>query len=305
VDEKMIVYLLGAASVTGVVNGTPMRVIDDSMDGIYGTVPQTWGFPGLTPGVYQPDMDSVVIGASKRAKPWSKLQQIGGAWYALDVTPDGKQLTATPATIETGVLKLDYKGPAPTYLVVKGTTPQNDRFYDLVDGGSKGVTVPAGTYTLFYGETRKGKKRQIQKLAIVPPAKDPPSWTVNAGETVTVSLGGPFGFDFKHTFEAEKLTIDGTTVAVVGAHGERYERAWNCVARPEVMWRKKGTKKGSKPEKMERVPDTAMLEKLGFAATWFPMKLEIELKGVEGPIEVQLVDKKHDIFGKVESTWKE
>jgi hypothetical protein len=56
---------------------------------------------------------------------------------------------------------------------------------------------------------------------------------------------------------------------------------------------------------MERVPDTAMLEKLGFAATWFPMKLEIELKGVEGPIEVQLVDKKHDIFGKVESTWKE
>jgi hypothetical protein len=304
-EDKLTVYIFPAASVTGTVAGVPIRIIDDAMDGIYGTIPQTWGYPGMTAGVFQPDMDSIVIGTSKRAKPWSKTQQIGGAWYSLEVAEGGKQLTATPMTVDTGVLKLDYKGPAPTYLVVKGTTPQNDRYYDLVDGGTKGVTVPAGTYTLYYGEMRKGKKRQMQKMAILPPAQNPPSWTVGPGETTVVSLGGPYSFDFKPVFEAEKLSIDGTTVAVVGAHGERYERAWNCVSKPEVSWRKKGTKKSSKPERMERVPDAAAIEKLGYVATWFPMKFEVELKGVEGPLEVQLSEKKNDLFGKVESPWKE
>jgi hypothetical protein len=304
-EDKLTVYFLGAASVTGNVAGVPIRVIDDTADGIYGTIPQTWGYPGMTAGVFQPDMDSIVIGAGKRAKPWSKTQQIGGAWYSLDLAPDGKQLIATPMTVDTGVLKLDYKGPAPTYLVVKGTTPQNDRYYDLVEGGAKGVTVPAGTYTLFYGELRKGKKRQMQKLAILPPATNAPQWTVGPGETVAVSLGGPYSFDFKATFEAEKLSIDGTTVAIIGAHGERYERAWNSVPKPEVVWRKKGTKKSSKPERMERVPDAAAVEKLGYIATWFPMKFEAELKGVEGPLEVQLTEKKHDIVGKIESPWRE
>jgi hypothetical protein len=77
------------------------------------------------------------------------------------------------------------------------------------------------------------------------------------------------------------------------------------VSKPEVSWRKKGTKKSSKPERMERVPDAAAIEKLGYVATWFPMKFEVELKGVEGPLEVQLSEKKNDLFGKVESPWKE
>ncbi len=304
-EDRLTVYVLGAASVTGTVAGVPIRVIDDTVDGIYGTIPQTWGYAGVTAGIFQPDMDSILIGAGKRAKPWSKTQQIGGAWYSLELAADGKQLTATPMTVDTGVLKLDYKGPTPTYLVVKGTTPQNDRYYDLADGGAKGVTVPAGTYTLYYGEIRKGKKRQMQKVAILPPTTNAPQWTVGAGETVTVELGGPFAFDFKHTFEAEKLMVEGATVAVVGAKGERYERAWNCVPKPEVVWRKKGTKKASKPERMQLVLDAAGVEKVGYGATWFPLNFEAELQGVEGPLEVQLSDKKHDLFGKVESAWKE
>lgn len=304
-DDRFPVYILGAASITGAVAGVPIRIIDDTIDGVYGTVPQTWGFPGLTPGIFQPDLDSMVIGTGKRAKPWSSIQQIGTVWYKLDVAADGKQLSASPMTVETGVLKLDYKGPAPTYVVVHGTSPQNDGYFDLVEGGSKGVTVPAGTYALYYGEMRKGKKRQAQKTAILPPVTNAPQWTVGAGETVTVSLGGPYSFDFKHAFEAEKLTIEGNTVAVVGAHGERYERPWNCVPRPEVVWRKKGTKKASKPERMELVPDMGTIEKLGWIATWAPIKFERELNGVEGPIEVQLSEKKHDIFGKIDSPWRE
>jgi hypothetical protein len=61
----------------------------------------------------------------------------------------------------------------------------------------------------------------------------------------------------------------------------------------------------SKGEKMPLVQDTDGLQKKGYEACWSPLDAEIDLKGEKGPIEVQLVDKKHDIFGKIESDWKE
>ena len=49
-----------------------------------------------------------------------------------------------------------------------------------------------------------------------------------------------------------------------------------------------------------------MLEKHGWPAAWFPLDTTVETKEKPGTeVEVQLVDKKHDLFGKVESDWKE
>lgn len=303
-DKSMTVYVLGAASVTGVVNGVPVRVIDENMDGIYGTPPLTWGFIGLTAGHFQADMDSIVIGSSKRARPWSPLTEIHGNWYQLEVAPSGKELKATPVTAQTGTLKLDFKGLTPTYLVVHGTSSENNNYFDLVEGGSKGVAVPVGTYQLFYGEVRKGKKSQLQKVTIVR-SNDTPTWEVNPGKTTLVTLGAPFGFAFKHTLEGETLRVEGQSVVVTGSAKERYERPWNCTARPEVAWRKKGTKKGSKPERMPFMIASEDIDTKGWPAAWFPFDLELQLIGAPGAVEVQLTQKKHDLFGKIESDWKE
>jgi hypothetical protein len=305
-DEAMPIYTLSAASVLGNVAGTPIRIIDDTMDAVYGSDVQTFGYGGLVEGHFQPEMDSIVVGTGKRARPWSQYQEIGGAWWKFELGSKGKQIHATPVKPETGTLKLEAKGLAPLYVVVRGATELKDSYFDLVEGGSKGVTVPVGRYTLFYGDVRKGKKRQVVKALIVP-GKGSPNYDVQAGKTTVVSLGAPYGFDFTTKAGDGQVTIVGDSVVVTGVGGERYERAWNCVPRPVASWRKKGTKKASGSEKMPLITDQAELYKRGndgWLDVWFPLDLVLETKGADS-VEVQLADDKNKLFGKVGSAWKE
>jgi hypothetical protein len=95
-------------------------------------------------------------------------------------------------------------------------------------------------------------------------------------------------------------------VVVTGAAGERYERSWNCVPKPEVAWRKKGSKATLGDAKMA-LGDHATIDNkdLGWSALWFPLDLETDTKDKGNQFEVQLVQKKHELFGKIESAWKD
>jgi hypothetical protein len=305
-DKQMRFYVMNAASVTTTLAGAPVRIIDDNMDGVYGSVPRPFAYAGLTENVYQPEFDCIVIGESKRARPWSQYQEIGGAWYDLASEKSGTLLRATPVQLETGTLRLEFKGPAPTWLIVRGTGKLEHAYFDIVDPAKKGVTVPTGTYELFAGELRSGKKAQTMKCLILP-SSDMKKWTVAKGAETVVQLGGPFAFEFKREVGEEKFTVKGKSVTVIGAAKERYERTWNCVPRPEVSWRRSGSKKGSKPEKMDIVQD--LLEqnedgsyRYGEADTWRPIDTAFEFKKGES-IEVQLVEKKNKLFGEIASDW--
>ncbi|MBL8863012.1 MAG: hypothetical protein JNK02_13525 [Planctomycetes bacterium] len=305
-DQAMPIYTLSAASVVGTIGTTHVRILDDTMDGVYGSEVQTYGYAGLSNGSYQPELDSIVIGDAKRARPWSQYQQIGGSWWKLEGGSKGKELLATPASVTTGTLKLEVKGAAPTWVVVRGANELKDCFFDLVEGGSKGVTVPAGRYTLFYGEVRKGKKRQVQK-AVILPSRTATNYDVRPGQTTVVTLGAPYSFDYVSVFADGKVKIQGATVVVTGVGGERYERVWNAVTRPEVAWRKKGQKKAAGSARMAVIADTETLYERGnqgWLDVWFPLDLELEAKGADA-VEIHLSDDKHKLFGKVESPWKE
>jgi hypothetical protein len=92
---------------------------------------------------------------------------------------------------------------------------------------------------------------------------------------------------------------------VTGAAGERYERTWGCVPRPEVAWRKQGSKRGSKPERMPYAPDQDAITAANndYSVCWKPWDLELEIEeGLE--VEVQLVDQKNKFFGAIESPWQ-
>lgn len=304
-DTALPIYALSAASVVGTVGATPIRIIDDSMDGVYGSEVLTYGYGGLSNNSFQPEMDSIVIGASKRARPWSQYQEIGGAWWKFEGGSRGKEVVATPAKLATGVLKLETKGIAPSYVVVRGSNELVNCYFDLVEGGSKGVAVPAGRYTLFYGEVRKGKKRQVVKTLMLP-GKAGSNYDVKPGATTVVQLGAPYAFDFVARNDGGDVTVTGNSVVVTGVGGERYERAWNCVTRPEVSWRKKGTKKGTDAGKMPAITDQETLYKRGnqgWIDVWFPLDMQIDANGA-GDVELQLIDDKHKLFGKVESDWK-
>lgn len=306
-DNQYVLYTLGAASVLGTFGATQLRLIDDSLDGLFGSHPERFGTAGMSSDHYEPMMDSIVVGNAKRARPWSAIQEIEGNFYRLEVQKDGTQLSVAPAGVDTGILKLEFKGPLqPTYVVVQGTGDTKDCYYDLVEGGAKGVRVPVGNYELYYGELRKGKKKQMQKALIIPPSVNPPSWSVRKGETTSITLGAPFTFDFKFETEGGKIKVKGKSVCVLGAAGERYERTWNCVARPEAAWRKKGQKNAGGDAKMPIGDlETINNKELGWAAVWFPLDVVLDTKEKSGAYEVQLVQKKHDLFGKIESAWKE
>lgn len=316
VDEQTTLLTLGAASVVGDVGGTKLRIIDETFDAIYGSRPLTYGFVGISDRLdpakerlcYQPDFDTMVVGAAKRARPFSQIANLDGHWYRLEVLENGKELIATPEDVETGTIKLDFKGAvAPAVVIIRGKdgSPLERSWYDITEGGAKGIQVPVGVYELAYGEIRKGKKKQIQKCVILP-GKTAPTWGVRRGETTVVELGAPFGIDFVTIKEEEKTVVHGRSVRVVGKAGERYERTWNCIVVPEAGFRKKGAKgKAAKYEKMTKPGDNEIMNKPGgWDNPWSPLDLVLDTKG-HGEVEVQLVLKAHDFFGKIESAWKE
>lgn len=303
VGNVMTLYTQNASSVVGNLAGTPIRILDDSLDGLYGSTPLTYQFAGITKGYYQPELDCIVVGASKRARPWSEIQEVGGKWWKFEMASPGKSIKASPIRTDTGFLKLEYKGGvAPTWLVVKGANEMKDSYFDLAEAGAKGLEVPIGRYTLYYGEVRKGKKKQVQKT-IVLPGKNSQNYDVTKGNTTVITLGAPFTLDFAYRVEEDKVVVTGQSVVVVGSAGERYERPWSCVPKVEAGFRKKGTKKAGKYDKMPMIQDNEGIVKLGWDAVWFPLDLSLDVKG-QGEVEVQIVDKKHDLFGKLESEWK-
>jgi hypothetical protein len=305
-DEYFYAFFIGAGSVLGSLGEADLRVIDENCDGIYGSAPLFWQYGGLTEGYYHPELDSLVIGDSERAVPWSEYVQTPRGWYKLESFKGGMELYATPVLPETGRLVLSYSGPPVTWLVVRGEGAYGNCYFDLMADPKKGIDVPAGGYSLFVGEVRQGKKQQTQKALILPPST-PLRWTVEAGKTTKVELGGPFGFDFKTARTADGVTVIGKSVVVTGARGERYERPWNCVAHPEASVRKQGQKKGGTPEALEQVLDLMAIDdegeyRYGLNDAWFPLDTTVLFVG--DAFEVQLTERRHPLFGKVESAWK-
>jgi hypothetical protein len=305
-DKQVVLYTINAGSVVGTIGGTKVRVLDDNMDGIYGSEPKLWNFRELATNTSQPDIDCVVIGDAKHARPWSRYQQIGTQWYELEGAKNGMELKATPVTLATGTLRLDYKGDQPLWLVVRGTNQLDKAFFDLMVD-KKGIQVPSGTYQLFCGEIRQGKKAQVMKTLILP-GPSTPKWTVTDGKETVVKLGAPYGFEFMTEVGDEKVTVKGKSVTIIGSAGERYDRTWNCAPRPEMSARKQGQKKGGKSEKMGAVLDLYEtgedgVQKYKFEDTFRPLDTSVPIKKGD-TVEVQLIEKKNKLFGEIESIWR-
>ncbi len=300
--EQMTVYIAPAASIVGSVAGTRIQVFDGNMDGKYGGPPLVWAYPGLRENESQPEVDSILIGEAKQAVPWSELVKIGADWYAFQPGTDGSDITVQKTEVKTGTLRLDCKGFEPDFLIVRGRDKVANVYIDLAPGGAKGTPVPAGTYELFYGRFSKGKGAQIAK-ALILPSKATPLYRVDPGKIAAVELGEPFRLDFALTQDEQSVTVQGKTILVIGRGRETYQRLWNCVPRPEVHMRKAGTSKGSEADTMRPAQTMEESNEKGRDSLWYPIDVTLTKKEGEA-VEVQLVEKKNKLFGKIESDWK-
>lgn len=304
-DLGMSIYTLPAGSMSTTLGDTPLRIFDDNMDGVYGSPPLMWNHVGTTEERSQPDVDSVLVGKEKRARPWSELMEVDGQWYRFEQQDSGG-IGASPVTLDTGTIKLDAKGQKPAWVIVKGTDKLENVYFDLAAAGKKGIEVPVGRYELFFGLITKGKKMQVMK-ALMLPGKRSPTYRVERGNEVTVELGAPYGFVAEFDTDSDSVVIDGFSLAISGRGGEVYERCWNCRPRPEISVRAPGEKRGSKPEKMKLVDNQNDIvnHDEGWAVMWFPLDIEIPLRDAEEGAEVQFTEKKNKLFGKITGEWLE
>jgi len=300
--DQMTLPVAPAAAMRYEVVGTQVRVFDDNMDGVYGPGALTWGYPGIKEGEFQADVDGVAIGSAKRLVPFSELIQIGKQWVRLESIDGGLELAWQPATLRTGKVKLEAKGLSPFSVVVRGTGPLENCYFDLA-AGKGGVDLPIGQYRLVQGVVREGRRLQVTK-ALILGVEGKAGFAVEEGKTTVFAVGAPFDIDFRANVTDKNVRLVANTMTVTGQAGERYHRLWGYPLRPEVSLRKVGAKKGERPQKMPIVLDQSTVNEKGLAVAWYPMDLELKHDFGTVEVEVQVSEKKHPLFGKLESSWK-
>ncbi len=300
-DTSLSLYFLPGGAMEGEVAGEKVEIVDDNFDGIYGSLPQSWEHFGIVKGAFQPEFDSIRVGGAKKAQPFSEYVNLGGAgWHKLEALNGGVELKAQPFEFKTGTVQLKPKGLKPDYYVLKGIGKDLENTYIDVSGGKK-VEVPIGRWELCFGLVRKGKKMQMMK-AVILPTEGMGVYDVLEGKNVVVETGSPFTFDYEYEASSNGVTVDGTSVRVIGAGGESYERIYGAVPIPEAAVRKQGGKRAAVTEKLKPALDQDGVQKHGWAALWKPLTKEIPAK--VGDAEVQLSEKKNRLFGKITSDWQ-
>jgi hypothetical protein len=300
--ENLNLYTLPASMVQVTLDEVPVQVFDDNLDGIYGSRPLTRGYSDITKGEFQVDIDSMRIGKQKSAVPFSEFLKIGEAWYRLVAQDSGASFEATPVEVVTGSVELEFKGPfKPSWIVIQGLDDNlKETFFELT--AAKKIEVPIGRYAFLCGGYREGERPDGIKKCILTAGKNMPPLVVKPGEVAKLTLGAPFAFDFRATVSGNKVSVQGSSITVVGAGGERYHRLWNARVQPEVLVRKVGSKKGNKGGRMSLIGDAQTLSDQGFDKAWKPLDLDVE-NGFGDQVEVQLVQDKSKLFGKIESPW--
>jgi len=293
---NMTMYLRPAAAVVIDVGGTPVHVLDDNLDGIFGGPPTTTAFAGLPSGASQPALDAVFVGKGKTPLPFSELMLVGKQWYRFTSTDSGRTFEVAPATtIALGSVKLDFGGAELDWLVVRGKGALEKVFVRLEPG--KPVELPVGEYELYSGVVRDGDTKALVLKG------DAAAFAVAAGARTDVAFGAPFAFEFSSANTTEGVKVKGGSVAVLGVGGEQYGRFWRCQPRPEVHLRKAGSAAWGKVGQLAVIDDIDELGDHGgegWNKVWWPLDGLFENKLGDG-VEVRLFEKKNALFGKIDS----
>ena len=113
-----------------------------------------------------------------------------------------------------------------------------------------------------------------------------------------------------HEFEREQRITDAPVKTCPECRSRRVKK---LISRTSFVLKGGGwysdlyssAKKGSKGGRMTpTVNQNNLGVNGGWASVWFPLDLELEKKREGEDVEVQLVEKKNKLFGKIESDWK-
>ena len=183
-----------------------VRIIDGDNNLQPGNAWQKRAF-GKNVAVVTGDTVAVDLGDGKFAKDVRKAcygspVEVGGKWYEVAVSQDGKQVSAKQVELASGMIHIDH--PKWSCMLV------GDKLILPLDGSTEPVAVPAGAYVMrsyeeFSAPNDKGQRAHL--TVGIPPAGEPSQVTVEADKTIELAIGSPLSATVKADKQAQQLML--------------------------------------------------------------------------------------------------
>ncbi|MEM7385318.1 MAG: hypothetical protein AAF514_10270 [Verrucomicrobiota bacterium] len=192
-------HYAASGAATGVIDGQKVRFIDQNNNGRY----DEYG------------IDAMVVGQGRYASFLSKVINVRGQLYSIDLSKDGRSLSYEP-----------YEGPQGT-VDLGSTLATKGKLLSAVIQNSDGLSfnlnsdptrLPVGQYQLYRGmiglgsnvvQFSKGKSQALE---------------VKADETLKVAYGEPLNIDFTYVRQPGRVILAPQLMNYVGQSGELYDQ---------------------------------------------------------------------------------
>ncbi|MBI5853480.1 MAG: hypothetical protein HZB39_20920 [Planctomycetes bacterium] len=187
-----------SGAMSGSLAGTSIELIDGDNDGV-------WNEYGV---------DAMVVGGGVAASWLSRVVNIKGDLWEIDVDADGKRLRAQPFTGETGTLELR-SGLALSGKLVSAVVSDSTRQYSFEVGNTSKLTVPAASYVFSGGFATSGSDTARLRAGKMTPLD------VEAGKSASMQWGAPLVAEFGFQRQGETVTVQ-PNVKFLGRGGEEW-----------------------------------------------------------------------------------
>jgi hypothetical protein len=186
----------------GMIDGQKIRIIDQNNNGRY----DDYG------------ADALLIGQGRYASFLSKVINVRGTLYSIDVSTDGRTLTYEPYSGARGTLDLTTQFATKGKLLSAIVRSSDGKHSFNMTGGP--MEIPAGQYVLYHGKIGVGRNVVTFSKGGVAPI------TVEAGAERSLAFGEPVNIKFDFVSQPGRVIIDPNLVSYVGRAGEVYG-SWN------------------------------------------------------------------------------
>jgi len=192
-------FYAASGAALGIIDGQKIRIVDQNNNGRY----DEYG------------MDAMVVGQGRYASFLSKVINVRGKLYSIEVARDGHSLTYEPYAGESGTLDLTTqfatKGKLLSAIIRSwdGTTSFNMT--------GQPMAIPTGDYQLFRGRIGLGRNVVNFSKGKVKPIN------VAANRKRSIAYGEPLNIDFTYVRQPGRVIMAPQLVSYVGRAGEIYD----------------------------------------------------------------------------------
>jgi hypothetical protein len=278
-------------------------IYDTNSDGVFGydEMKLDW-CEGLLANEWFYRPDAITIGGQKHSQPFSRFVfDKKNKWYELQLSSfsDPTRVYLRPVAPKLGALKFEDKGikklKAVSVLLVSESVATKGLVVDLMAMPKK-IMLPIGRYK--FVQARYASKDGSEVL-VLPDSVKPLIIEVDDIESsvAELTLGGSFDLSAKMSKDGQKLVVDGLSLHVVGASGERYIR---CIGAP--LFGVEVNVRGAKGATLKK--PTSNEAATTWNQLWYPMSAEVQLPTASGETTVELTLKKHPWFGALKTEIK-